>query len=147
MLSCIFLCVYFLCGVEERYLGRLITSRRRFDSGPRNKQRKRLVSCQSFSLLWLRGCRNRTAGRSFRRGSVGFELSRARGDSGQRGASSYPKGCNTRWRIAPEGVFGRQPACLPVGREPVPFPVKVDTVLAPCSPENPRISMRGFSAV
>ena len=24
-------------GVEERYLGRLITSRRRFDSGPRNK--------------------------------------------------------------------------------------------------------------
>lgn len=23
-------------GVEERYLGRLITSRRRFDSGPRN---------------------------------------------------------------------------------------------------------------
>ena len=25
-------------GVEERYLGRLITSRRRFDSGLRNKQ-------------------------------------------------------------------------------------------------------------
>jgi hypothetical protein len=27
-------------GVEERYLGRLITSRPRFDSGPRNKYRK-----------------------------------------------------------------------------------------------------------
>jgi hypothetical protein len=27
-------------GVEERYLGRLITSRRRFDSGPRNTIKK-----------------------------------------------------------------------------------------------------------
>ena len=40
-------------GVEERYLGRLITSRRRFNSGPRNKYYiEQDMSDFSALMLW-----------------------------------------------------------------------------------------------
>ena len=44
-------------GVEERYLGRLITSRPRFDSGPRNKNEKEQVYTCSFSFYGCGGKR------------------------------------------------------------------------------------------
>jgi hypothetical protein len=46
---------YIHSGVEKRYLGRLITSRPRFDSGPRNKYRKIPILYRYFSLLNARG--------------------------------------------------------------------------------------------
>lgn len=43
-------------GVEEWHLGRLITSRCRFESGPRNKEEKRLTHVRRFSLKGERLC-------------------------------------------------------------------------------------------
>ena len=55
-------------GVEERYLGRLITSRPRFDSGPRNTLEKPRTKVTGFSrVAWqeannFASVRNRTDG-------------------------------------------------------------------------------------